>query len=103
MSKHSRVGAIAGAVLGCAVGDALGLPYEALSKRRGARLLGPPDRHRLLCGRGMVSDDTEHTCMVAQALCEAPRDPGRFARALARLLRRWLVGVPAGIGLATLR
>lgn len=95
--------AVAGAMLGCAVGDALGLPYEGLSKRRGMRLLGKPDRYRFLAGRGMVSDDTEHTCMVAQALCAAPRDPDRFARQLGRRLRWWLLGLPAGIGSATLR
>lgn len=95
--------AIAGAILGCAAGDAIGLPYEGLSKRRAARLLGPPDRHRFIAGRGMVSDDTEHTCMVAQAFCAAPRNAGAFARHFARRLRWWLLGLPAGIGSATLR
>jgi ADP-ribosyl-[dinitrogen reductase] hydrolase len=95
--------AVAGAVLGCAVGDALGLPYEGLSKRRGIRLLGEPDRHRFVAGRGMVSDDTEHTCMAAQALCAAPGDPDAFARQFGRRLRWWLLGLPAGIGFATLR
>ena len=92
-----------GAILGCAVGDAIGLPYEGVSKRRGVRLLGPPDRHRFVWGRGMVSDDTEHTCMVAQALCASPTDADLFARQLGRRLRWWLAGVPAGIGLATLK
>ena len=95
--------AVAGSILGCAVGDALGLPYENLSKRRGVRLLGQPDRHRFLFGHGMVSDDTEHACMAGQSLCAAPRDPETFACHLARRLRWWLLGVPAGIGLATLR
>lgn len=95
--------AVVGAVLGCAVGDAIGLPYEGLSRRRGLRLLGAPDRHRFLFSRGMVSDDTEHTCLVAQALCAAPNDAEAFAQHLARHLRWWLTGVPAGIGLATLR
>lgn len=98
-----QVDSIAGAILGCAVGDAIGLPYEGLSKRRGRRLLGEPDRYRFVVGRGMVSDDTEHTCMVAQALCAAPRDPGAFARQLAYRLRWWLLGLPVGIGSATLR
>lgn len=98
-----QIDALAGAILGCAVGDALGLPYEGLSKRRAARLLGTPDRHRFLAGRGMVSDDTEHTCFVAQSLCAAPTDADAFARHLGRRLSWWLLGCPAGIGLATLR
>ncbi len=95
--------AIAGAILGCAVGDAMGLPYEGLSRRRGVRLLGEPSRHRFILGHGMVSDDTEHTCMVAVALCEHPRDVDAFARTFAWHLRTWLLGLPAGIGFATLR
>ncbi len=51
---------IVGSLLGTAIGDSIGLPYEGLSRRRAKRLLGPPDRHRFLFGRGMVSDDTEH-------------------------------------------
>ena len=98
-----RDDSIAGAILGCALGDAVGLPYEGLSKRRGVRLLGEPDRLRFVLRHGMVSDDTEHTCMVAESLCECPHDADAFARCLARRLRWWLLGVPAGIGFATLR
>jgi ADP-ribosylglycohydrolase len=95
--------AIQGCLLGTAIGDALGLPYEGLSKRRAAKLLGPPDRYRFCFGRGMVSDDTEHTCMVAQSLIAAGHDVDAFARQLAWRLRLWLLGNPAGIGLGTLR
>jgi len=98
-----RQSAIVGVILGTAVGDALGLPYEGLSPRRAARMLGAPDRYRLLFGRGMTSDDTEHTCMVAQALVAAGDDVDLLAGQLARRLRWWLAGLPAGIGLATLR
>jgi len=94
---------IIGCILGTAVGDAIGLPYEGLSRRRATRLLGSPDRHRFLCGRGMVSDDTEHTCIVAQSLIVSNGDLHRFQRSLAWGLRRWLAGLPAGIGIATLR
>lgn len=95
--------AILGCLLGTAVGDSIGLPYEGLSRRRAALLLGAPVRQRFLWGRGMVSDDTEHTCLVAQSLIEAAGDPQEFQLALARRLRWWLLGMPAGIGLATLR
>jgi ADP-ribosylglycohydrolase len=95
---------IAGAILGTAVGDALGLPREGMSRRRGRRRFGrPPLGHGWLFGRGMVSDDTEHTCMTAQALLSAGDDADAFARSLAWRLRFWLLGLPAGVGWATLR
>lgn len=94
---------LTGCILGTAMGDAIGLPYEGLSRRRAAKLLGPPDRHRLVLGRGMVSDDTEHTCFTAQALLASGGDVDRFRQDLAWRLRWWLLGLPAGIGLATLK
>ncbi len=96
--------AIQGCILGTAVGDAIGLPREGLSARRAARLFGSaPLGHRLLMGRGMISDDTEHTCMVAQALLASEGEPDAFARSLAWKLRWWLLGLPAGLGSATAR
>ena len=92
-----------GSLLGSAVGDAIGLPYEGLSPRRAAALLGPPTRHRLLFGRGMVSDDAEHACMAAVALARSGGDPDRFSRHLARQLRWWIASLPAGTGMATAR
>ena len=94
---------ITGCILGVAVGDALGLPYEGISKRRAAKLLGKPDRFRFFFRRGMVSDDTEHTCMVAQALITSGGDATLFQKDLAKRLKWWLLGLPAGIGRATLR
>jgi ADP-ribosylglycohydrolase len=94
---------VVGCILGTAVGDALGLPYEGLSRRRAAKFLGPPDRHRFFFGHGMVSDDTEHACMVAQSLIAAGGDVDSFRRELAWRFRFWLLGFPGGIGVATLR
>lgn len=92
-----------GCLLGTAVGDALGLPYERLSARRAVKLLGPPTCHRFLLGRGMISDDTEHTIIVAESLVESAGNEERFQRALSKRLRRWFLSLPAGIGLATVR
>jgi ADP-ribosylglycohydrolase len=95
---------IAGVILGTAVGDALGLPREGLSRNRARKLFGaPPLRHSFLFRHGMVSDDTEHTCMVGQALLQSPNDVDAFAVSLGRQLRFWLLGLPAGTGRATLR
>lgn len=94
---------VVGCILGTAIGDAVGLPYEGVSRHRAPRLLGPPDRHRFLFRRGMFSDDTEHTCMVAQALIASNLDRDKFTTDFARRLRWWFIACPAGIGFATLR
>jgi len=99
----SRQQRMRGMILGTAVGDAVGLPAEGVSRSRSQKLFPRPWRHRLLFGRGMVSDDTEHTWFVGQALLAHPDSPDRFARHLAWSLRLWLLTLPAGIGFATLR
>lgn len=99
-----RKDAITGLILGTAVGDAIGLPREGLSRTRAERLCGvAPLEHRLFMRRGMVSDDTEHTCMLAQALIVSGGEPKRFASSLAWRLRWWLAGLPAGTGIGTAR
>ena len=94
---------IVGTILGTAIGDAIGLPYEGLSRKRANHLLGTPDCHRFFFHRGMVSDDTELTCMVAQAIIASRGDVDAFKRQLSWRFRLWLLGFPAGIGFATLR
>jgi len=102
--------AFAGCLLGTAVGDALGLACEGLSPQRQARLFPDRERYHLLpFGRGMCSDDTEHSIMVAQALIEtagyanALRNAQAFRANLAWRMRWWFLGLPAGIGMATLK
>jgi len=97
---HQR---LAGLLLGTAVGDALGLPTEGLSRSRIERRSHGNWQHRFVLGHGMCSDDTEHSFFVAQALLAHPNAPVAFQRCLAWKLRFWLLGVPAGIGLASLR
>lgn len=95
--------ALSSCLLGGALGDSLGLPAEGLTAKRIARLWPTRLRHRF-CGRiGMVSDDTEHAVMTALSLKGHENDPEAFAKALAKRLRWWFAGVPAGIGLATAR
>jgi ADP-ribosyl-[dinitrogen reductase] hydrolase len=94
---------IIGCLLGTAIGDAIGLPYEGLSRRRGVRLLGSPTHHRFFFGKGMMSDDTEHTCLVTQSLIASGQNDVIFKQQLSWRLRCWLLGLPAGVGLATLK
>ncbi len=95
---------ILGCLLGTAVGDAVGLPREGLSRSRGIRMfrhaLPVPD---LVLGHGFYSDDTEHAQMTARALSISKGDPARFSDELSKEFRKWLLTLPAGVGFATLR
>jgi len=93
--------AIIGCILGTAIGDSVGLPYEGLKAKRIAKLLKKPLRQKLIFGFGMISDDTEHTCCVAKALITAKGDAQKFERKMAWALRGWFLSLPAGMGLAT--
>jgi len=95
--------AVAGCIVGMAVGDAIGLPLERLSRRRQERRAPGPLKHALIAGRGLVSDDTEHAIMAAQSVIVSGGDPDLFVRSLSWRMRFWLLGVPAGIGRATLQ
>jgi ADP-ribosyl-[dinitrogen reductase] hydrolase len=112
--KKSRAemhyGRLAGCLLGTAIGDALGLASEGLTPQRQARLFPHTERYGLLpFGRGMCSDDTEHAVMVAQSLARTCGYTNAFGNAddfradLAWRMRWWLLGLPAGIGMATLK
>lgn len=90
-----------GVLVGTAVGDALGLPAEGFSPEQIQRRWGNHWKMRFVFGRGMISDDTEHTLMVAQALLEHPDDVAAFQRSLAWKLRWWFVALPAGVGLVS--
>ena len=95
---------IVGCILGTAIGDSIGLPREGLSPARAARIFGMTDiTQNFIFGYGMVSDDTEHTIMVAQSLIESGAEPDLFAKCLSKRIKRWFLQIPAGIGWATLR
>ena len=100
MKTAPQQDAILGCLLGTAVGDALGLPAERLSRQRVAAMQFGL-RHRFVCGRGMFSDDTEQTLMLATALIDHKSDAVALQRALGWKLRWWLLALPAGVGLST--
>lgn len=92
---------LVGCLIGTAVGDSLLLPAEGLSRRQIERRFGEQLTHGLLFGRGMVSDDTDHSFLLARCLAAEPRDVAGFSRRLAWRLRWWLLCLPAGCGKAT--
>ena len=92
-----------GVLLGTAVGDALGLPAENLTPKRIRKFWSGEWRMRFMGAWGMVSDDTEHTLLVAQSVLAQPVNAEAFQRALAWKLRWWFAALPAGVGFATAR
>lgn len=94
---------VVGLILGTALGDALGLPFEGLKARQVQRLLQRRRERGFVFRRLMVSDDTDHTIFVASALLRHPDSADSFVRDFAWSLRWWLLTIPVGIGGATLR
>jgi ADP-ribosyl-[dinitrogen reductase] hydrolase len=103
IAPSARQAAISGCLLGCALGDALGLPYEGLTAQRAKKILGAPNRLRLIMSFGLVSDDTEHSCLIAQSYLKHSENPTTFQRYFATQLKWWLLALPAGVGLSTSR
>ena len=97
----NRCDTFKGLIIGTAVGDALGLPWEGLTRKQVARFNSGRWRHRFLLRHGFVSDDTDHTLLVARALMAEPHSATRYEKFFARRLRWWLAGLPVGVGRAT--
>ncbi len=100
--KLSRAEQYKGLLLGTVVGDSLGLPAEGLSKRRIAKLYPKAWQQRFFFHTGWISDDSEHSLFIAQSLLAHPDDVNAFKRRFAWCLRGWLLGLPAGVGKASL-
>jgi ADP-ribosylglycohydrolase len=90
-------------LLGVALGDMMGLYYEGVSRYDIMKKEERFERPKLLFGRGMFSDDTEHSIIVAQCLIESLESSVKFEKTLRRRLQKWLFTLPAGVGFATLR
>jgi ADP-ribosylglycohydrolase len=97
------VRAVRGALLGTAVGDALGLPFEGLTRKEVARYGKSLDRFMLAGNIGFVSDDTEQSALVLQSVLSARGDVREATRHFRTAMLGFLLRLPFGIGLGTLR
>jgi ADP-ribosylglycohydrolase len=81
-----------GALYGLAIGDALGMPTQLLSRRQITQRWGPlltgfepaPPWHPIAAGMpaGAVTDDTEQAVLLGRLLLSGPVDPRELAAAL---------------------
>lgn len=95
--------ALYGSLMGGAIGDSYGLPFEGLPPKRTAKVFNFDNKYHLIpiINGAMVSDDTEHAVMTVQAYIASGGDIDGFRKALKWRLVLWLFGLPAGVGLAT--
>ena len=103
MSDSPRTKRALGAVVGSAVGDALGAPFEFGPEEAFSARFPSPGRHDEMCGGGgwdpgEATDDTQMAVLVAESLleCGGLQLPDVFGR-----FRRWAAAGPKDIGLQT--
>ena len=95
---------IEGLLIGTAVGDAYGLPFEGMSARAIARRWPNTEpRYRLLGRIGFVSDDTEQAVLILEALLRGGGELDRTVTLFRRSMVAWFWRLPWGIGLSTLK
>ena len=91
-----------GALLGTGVGDALGAPVEEWSSQTIRATLGQVrDYQTTFLGRGIITDDTQMTILLAESLVQNEHfDPAQFAYNLGQWMKRNDEGIePArGVG-----
>src|SRR5687767_9286048 len=95
--------ALSGALLGTAVADALGLPFEGVAEGEADLVRADLTRFGLWGRRGFVSDDTQQSALVVESVHEAGQDVVLAAQRFRRALLGWFACLPFGIGFATLR
>ena len=102
-STHLRKDAIHGLLIGVAIGDAVGLSREGLSRCAALKMFGRPKLvYRLLPGVGIYSDDTQLMLMAAQSILNSFSDWRPFSRSYLSRLACYPLSLPAGAGKATL-
>lgn len=102
MNKNLK-NSLIGTLIGTAIGDSVGLPFEGLSSKTILRKKFNLDKQNFLFSYGMFSDDTEHAFMTTIAIINSKGDVNIFEKSLANQLKLWLLCLPAGIGMATLK
>ncbi len=94
-----REGACKNSLLGTAVGDSIGLPFENMPRKVTSKI--EIWRPSFWFSKSVLSDDTEHAFLVSLALSKHSKDAVAFSNCLRGLLIRWFWSLPPGIGLGT--
>ena len=88
---------IYGSIIGTALGDSIGLPFEALSRKKIAKKRPTFKKQSLFFGKGMFSDDTEQTIAVAQSLIESYDSEVLFQKLMKKRLQHGIFDFPRDV------
>ncbi|KXO98398.1 ADP-ribosylglycohydrolase family protein [Tsukamurella tyrosinosolvens] len=91
---------VAGALIGCAAGDALGAPYE-FTHPAPAAVIEPKGGGAFGWEPGEWTDDTDLTCVVAQGLLDGDPFTAGGLDSMVDGFRRWLDSGPKDVGRQT--
>ncbi|MFN9417582.1 MAG: ADP-ribosylglycohydrolase family protein [Pirellula sp.] len=84
-----------GLLLGCAVGEALSVARNRLSRRRALRMFGrKPLRYQFAAGSGIPSDRTHALLLTVQAILQSRADHRSFGRHLRKRVSWYRLGTP---------
>ncbi|MFK7824095.1 MAG: ADP-ribosylglycohydrolase family protein [Oligoflexales bacterium] len=101
--QSERVKKLQGVLLGTAVGDALGLPFENLPSHKIIKTKQLKDRFYFYGNNGVVSDDTELSALLAESLILFSNDRKMTVKSFKIALLSWFLRLPWGIGFGTLK
>ncbi len=102
ISSIDRRKSLEGLLFGIALGDALGLAYEGLSRKQILRRYRRrPIRYGLVPNRGFGSDEIQMAGMTGQAILRSICKSELFLDSLAWSFRWWALSIPWGAGLGT--
>lgn len=94
-SSLIRLRSIEGTLLGVAVGEALGVSRDGLSRRAALRMFGgTPFDYKLLPSIGIASHQTHYCCLAGQAVLRSCQKESRFSSAFRNRSRGYLAISP---------
>lgn len=101
-STHLRRVHIHGALAGIAIGEALALPRNGFSARRGLKLFGRPGAYQYVAGLGVYGEHTRLALLYAQSLLNSRNEMSNLRSAFRWRMSWYWASMPPGIRRSTI-
>jgi ADP-ribosyl-[dinitrogen reductase] hydrolase len=101
-STHLRRVHIHGGLAGIAIGEALALPRNGLSAKRGLKLFGRPGKYQYISGSGVYGEHTRLALLYAQSLLNSRNEMSNLRSAFRWRMSWYWVSLPPGVRRSTI-